>query len=577
MYAFLSAFLLCVVATPAFSQNPRTPHSLNPGGEGNSPTVATDGELSVATWHDGFPNYRIHSSVSHDQGRTWSAPVVIDNASGAYKTLHESGTRVVGDHIYVSWFDDRLGASVDQYFTMSSDGGVTWTLDRTLDKGYPAGVNPVQDYRMVANEQYIFVLMKLVTSSGTEELWGTRSADGGATWDQAHVLYDPSANADIDGFDMALSGASLTVAWLDDRDPIFPALPYEKNVWRGSFDLDVPGILQFSFLVSNGAYINGNTSAFLPSVSASGGSAIIAYVVATNGFSGPWEVRTRTFNGGGIFGWGPAVVVGDYNPGLGHSAANPHAHITANGDIFVAWEDNRNGLPQDEIFVARSTDNGVTFHEYAAPLGQGNTPRIVGSGDYLGVSFTTGTFPNYSTQMVASRNGGVDFGIPIDITGGSSGSNFASSLAFNDLYQNFLATWQSDAAMGHAGWVGGLRTQTMSPAGTFSAGNFVNFRATRFGVSEDGHEFMVVVSPGTGSTILQGDGRDIFLLHTGVLVHSYFNPVLKATLNFNGDASTPQTLFPPSFAPGTTLYAVGLSRNGGNYYSITDIFEIVTS
>lgn len=577
MHTFLTALILVVASAPAFCQNPRAPHELNPAAEGHSPVVATDGELSVVTWHDGYPNYRIHSSVSNDQGRTWSAPVVIDNASGAFKSLRESGTQVVGDHIYVSWFDDRLGASVDQYFTVSTDGGATWSLDRMLDKGYPTGVSPVQEFRMAANEQYIFVLMKLMTSAGYEEIWGTRSADGGVTWDQAHSLTNPLHNLDIDGFDLALNGAQAHMVWIDDRANGTPSNPQHSNTWRHSIDLTIPGISWWAFLMTNASDSVGNTSAFTPSVVVSGSVVVVTFCVATNGFSGPWEVRTRTLNGGGIFGWGPETVVGNYNPALGSSARNPRALFADNGDIFVTWQDSRNGLLQDEIFVARSTDVGVTFQEHPSPLGLGTGPRIAGSGDYFGISFTAGTFPNYSTHMVVSRDGGTNFGIEIDITEGVSGSNFASSLVFNDLYQNFLGTWQSNGSMNFAGWVGGLRSQTMTPAGTFSAGNLVNFRASRFGTDESGHEFMVVVSPGTGNTLIQWDWRNLFLQNTGILIASYHNPLLKATLSSNGDASTPQIPFPPSFAPGTTLYAVGVSRNGGNYDSITDVIEIVTS
>lgn len=575
MRSFLPAFLLLVASPVAFGQTPRDPHELNPAGEANAPVVATDGELTVATWHDGFPNYRIHSSVSHDQGRTWSAPVIIDNASGAFKHLRESGTIVVDGEIYVSWFDNRLGASMDQYFTRSTDGGLNWTTDTTLDKGYPAGVGPVRDFRMAANDQYIFVLMNVELGPDSHELWGTRSSDGGVSWDQAHPVMSQFETQVVEGMDLILRGDMAHLTWVDSRYGLFVPYPDERNVWYHGFDLDVPGILQSSYLISNTSSGNHNAVAFQPSIDVQGAEAIVAFTVSTNGTGPPYEVRARVRHSLGLFGWYQEVVLGNYDTNAGDSATDPKVHIHGNGEISVVWEDDRNSHGTDEIFMTRSTDLGLTFQELASPLAQGTGARIDGSGDYLGVGYTGGTFPSNGARMVVSRDGGQNFGIPLDVPQGTGGSSFVSSLAFNETYSNYFLTWQGDFASNYGGWVGGLRTQTVTPIGPFAAGNTVNFRATRFGASEGGHEFMVVASPATGSTLIQGDGRDLFLANTGVLIHSYQNPLLKATLSANGDASTPLVTFPPSFAAGTTLHFVGLSRNAGGYYSITDVIDVV--
>jgi len=87
---------------------------------------------------------------------------------------------------------------------------------------------------------------------------------------------------------------------------------------------------------------------------------------------------------------------------------------------------------------------------------------------------------------------------------------------------------------------------------------------------------MVLVSTtsGYGSAFLPGDGRDLGVGVSPVLITTSTMPSLQGTIAPDGSASTPVLTMPGRFPLGTMLYTVAVSRGGGSFGSITDSLTI---
>lgn len=114
--------------------------------------------VNVTNWIDYATNVEtIQVQRSTDQGTTWSAPITVNTIQGVGVTDPDNGTGVrSGDDIpmiavdrtsgnlYVVWQDGRFsgGTHDDIAFTMSTDGGQTWTVAQKVNQtptGIPAG------------------------------------------------------------------------------------------------------------------------------------------------------------------------------------------------------------------------------------------------------------------------------------------------------------------------------------------------------------------------------------------------------------------------------------------------------
>lgn len=556
------------VAASVSAQNARTPVQLDAGlGDSQAPAIVSEGELSAAVWKD-IVTEQLYCSVSNDQGRTWGAAVRIDDSPGGNKFVEDVGTLISGGNIIVTWRDERLSTEDDLFATVSTDGGLTWSTDVELDKGYPSGANPVREWRAAGDGSNIAVA--ITPDNGNEDLYLVYSTDGGVTWSSALSVTSHNGQCDIDQPAVIVSGDTAWVAWADNFD-----LP----TGSGSRSADVAYVSVFDFV--SGTF-TAQDVLLTPNVEAAGGDIDGDVTFAINGStvifaadvdfpaaSGADELWVNVSTDGGAT-FGGDQQVGGYTVGT-DDIDNPRVLATSTGSVLVAWEDNRSG--GDEIFAALSTDGGVTFTE-SGPFGTGGFPELKGDGDYVAVNFTGPGFPEGSLLAV-SNDGGATFGAAVDVAAGQTGDADFAELAFNSLYGNFLCMWLSDDTGVNQAYAGGLRSQSLNPIGPFTAGGTINFDGAGFGVSEAGSTMMVLISTSTGTALVPGDGRDIGLAVTPTLLTTASTPVLMATLAGDGSASTPAVTFPGSFPVGTTLSAIAIANaGGGSYGSITDVATI---
>ena len=567
MKKFLFPLVAVALAAPGYAQDVRTPVQLDAGlGKAVGPAIATDGSLTAAIWKEDVTNH-MYGSTSTDNGLTWSAAVRIDDSANSNsKFAKDIGLIVAGGNVYASWSDQRTTSGEDDlYFTMSSDGGATWTADLVIDKGLANGANDLKDWRMGVDGSTVAFMSATENDGGgfQEEAFLTVSTDGGATFGAAMaVSAHPNGTVDVDAISMVAENGFVHCVWQDNVSTTDNELFYSKyDVALGAFastDVNLGGSL-----------VGGNVENDL-GIDASGPMVAVAYQADNLPTSSAHILHVNVSVDDGTT-WGGGVQVGNYIAGT-DDADHPIVAVNSNGNVTVVYEDNRTG-GSDEIYLSTSTDGGFTWTE-SASMGVGGFPALAGDGDYMGANWTGPSFPEGS-QFTCSRDGGLTWGPVADLAAGQTGDADFAELAFNSLYGNFVAVWLTDDTTINQIYAGGARCQTITPNGPFAAGNPINFDGSNFGASEAGNEFMVLASTATGVANIPGDGRDVGLSITPVLIQAAASPALKGTILADGSAATPIVSFPGSFTTGTTLYFVGLSRTGGTYASITDVTSIV--
>ncbi|MCP4278129.1 MAG: DUF5011 domain-containing protein, partial [Gammaproteobacteria bacterium] len=162
----------------------------------------------------------------------------------------------------------------------------------------------------------------------------------------------------------------------------------------------------------------GASSAYNPQISSDGKGNI--YVTWEDSRNGSFDIYFNSSSDYGVTWKGDKRL--DTGDALGASSAyNPQVSSDGNGNVYVTWMDHRNG-PKDDIYFNSSSDYGVTW--------QGD--KRLDTGDAPGASQST------CPQISSDRNGNV-YVTWMDIRYGSG---------FTDIYFNsssdYGATWQGE-------------------------------------------------------------------------------------------------------------------------------------
>ncbi|MCP4093493.1 MAG: hypothetical protein GY747_08590 [Planctomycetes bacterium] len=567
MKKILLPLVVAAIAAPGYAQNARSPQQLDAGlGKPLGPSVSTSGDLTATMWKEDGTN-NMYAAVSTDNGNSWGTAVRIDSdLTAASKFANDLGLVVSGGNIYAVWSDDRVLASdAEAMFTMSSDGGTTWQPDMGLPKGYPSGGNDLKAWKLMADGNTVVMVCATENDGGgaQEELFVTVSIDAGANWAAAvPASTHPNGTVDVDLMSAALANGVVHMVWQDNTSGT-------NEAFYSSYDIGTSTMTAQDVLVSAG--LAGGTVENDIFIAANGNTVAIGMQADNLPTSSAHQLNINVSTDGGAT-WGGDVQVGSYVVGT-DDTDHPVLAVTSAGNVIAACEDNRNGT--DEMFAYTSTDGGVTWTE-AGPFGGGGFPSIGGNGDYVAINWTGPSYPEGS-MVVASSDGGVNWGAPLDLAAGQINDADYAEIAFNDKYANFVAVWLDDSATGtNEMFAGGFRSQGLTGNGPFSAGLPVNFSGAGWGVSEAGNSFMVLVSTtsGYGSAFLPGDGRDLGVGVSPVLITTSTMPSLQGTIAPDGSASTPVLTMPGRFPLGTMLYTVAVSRGGGSFGSITDSLTI---
>lgn len=194
--------------------------------------VSGDGQSVVVIWEDNRSALPLMATAedvlcnySTDGGQTWQPSAFALNIATSGPDVDSDVDRLWidadGDTFHVTWEEDDtsgLGGAEDVYYTRSTDGGMTWSNPIILNP--VPGVGDVDDPKVAADSGNVVVTWA-APDTGNDDLWVAVSNDGGATFAPAAVVdSDPAGN--VDEPIVEVRGMTAIVA-CNENDPTTPA------------------------------------------------------------------------------------------------------------------------------------------------------------------------------------------------------------------------------------------------------------------------------------------------------------------------------------------------------------------
>ncbi|MFC1594113.1 hypothetical protein ACFL38_02175 [Candidatus Omnitrophota bacterium] len=271
--------------------------------------------------------------------------VRVDDSGASSSLQYDSSIAVdASGNIYVAWGDKRNGNS-DIYFSKSTDGGFTFepnirvddTGSETSSQGGPS---------IAVDNSNIYVVWG-DGRNGNSDIYFSKSIDGGFTFEPNVRVDDTGSATSNQGSASIVVDASGTiyVVWNDKRNENYD-IYFSKSIDNG---------LTFEPNVRVDDTGSDTSHQMYPSLAAdASGNIFVAWQDMRNG---NWDIYFAKSTNGGIS-FLSDVRVDDTGSAVGYQL-DPSLAADASGNIFVAWEDNRNG--NYDIFFSKSINGGVSF------------------------------------------------------------------------------------------------------------------------------------------------------------------------------------------------------------------------
>jgi predicted neuraminidase len=302
-------------------------------GDSKWPAVAVDsvGNLHLV-WCDSTPsNYEIYYRKSTDGGTTWTSAQRLTWTSG--NSIFPAIAVDSSDNLHVVWCDSTP-SNYEIYYKKSTDGGITWTSAKRLT--WSSGVSWYPAIA-VGSSGHLYMVWQDDTP-GNEEIYYSKSVDGGATWSSAQRLTWTALFSGVPAIIVDSSGY-LHIVWYDST-PGNNEIYYKKST-NGGANWTSAQRLTYALGGSMWPAIAVDSSGPLHLVWADNklGDFDIYYRKTLDGGDTWTSAQRLTWNSGAS--WYPAIAV------------------ISTGHLHVVWEDNMPG--NFEIYYKKSTDGGSTW------------------------------------------------------------------------------------------------------------------------------------------------------------------------------------------------------------------------
>lgn len=319
-------------------------------------SIACKGDTVYLAWTDdrnGSPlwdNSRIYFSKSIDAGNTWSPNMMV---SLDLDTLFCRGSYIALDYfsnIYVAYVGlSQNDNDRDVYFTKSTDGGSSFTPSIMVNDSAVVKWQVLGSIAVDSGGQYVYVVWADSRNGHDEDIYMARSTDSG-------VSFLPSVRVN-DGVDSAdqwypviacdNSGQYVYVAWQDSRDTLHGGDVYFSR------STDYGQMFQPDICV-NDTITTGYTKQGNPTIYYCNNIIHIAWRDERDDFT---IYYNRSTDGGISF--GVDTKVRDDTNGAG---MYPSIAADDSGRIYLVWEDSRTfGSTGYDIYFSFSDDSGTTF------------------------------------------------------------------------------------------------------------------------------------------------------------------------------------------------------------------------
>lgn len=394
----------------------------------------------------------IFSSTTLTNGASWSAAVKVNiNDASPTRTDEEPQIDTDGAGTWITaWVSDEdvvtNGTDNDVLYSRSFDNGATWSSSQLLTRtGAPAANDGDAGLAITTNRVGDWVAIYASTDDanqgfGTDpDILASRSLDNGSTW-LGPVAVNRDAATDIStAFDNGTDGLSnVRLALVSDRESVFIAAWTSTHDFDGVADTDKD--IFYARSTDNGATWTGH--GVLNSY-ANGDTRVDANISLATDFLGNWIAVWNTDFDNGVSGfdddifvsrsvdngvtWSNAELLNSNGAGDIRADESPVIRTDGTGNWIVTWDsdDNIGGTSGDDLdmFVSLSKNIGTTW----------STPRLLhanGGGDTGGDSdgtIETDRSGNWISVWSSNENF-AGAGIDADIFSGS----FALGLSVNE-------------------------------------------------------------------------------------------------------------------------------------------------
>lgn len=297
-------------------------------------------------WSDTTHSY-IYVTTSSDGGNYWwEFGRLVDDSTWSLKISPVLVTDIMGT-AYAVWEDSR-GDSMDIYFAKSTDEGNTWTNPniKVSDSSVATREFPSITVDTLSNIYVVWQDNRL----GRWDIYFTKSTDGGLNWKLPDIPITDSLEGGHTKPVIEQYSDTLYLIWSN-------SIGDSSHIYFGkSTDF---GDTWFTRRISNVDTLERG----LPSLDVRGS---LISVVWQDERTGESHIYFSSSTDGGLS-WLDNIRVDDGTDGEKY---HPSIGIDDWGDIYVAWDDERNGHSQ--IYFAKSEDIGSTWTSPNMLIGDGD-------------------------------------------------------------------------------------------------------------------------------------------------------------------------------------------------------------
>jgi len=279
-------------------------------------------------WDGGGVDDEIYINCSNDYGVNWFSSYRQVNSNVPYPyDVHQEPTACLDDsgHVYVAWVDNRGATGVEKliFFNVSSDYGQTWPADQGVTGGSGTVTRHPQMRCDNSGNAYLAFQFNKYGLPANDYLYFVHSADYGQSFLGATLVSGYTENFQLESD----NAGHVYAAWSDLQNGDYHKLKFRQS---DNYGWTWGTVLQVSNAndVENGNFRFNDQGRNLS-------------VVWEN--NEPWQgiYFNRSTNYGTS--WQTSDIRVDNNPGSTIPTGKPSLAAGVNGNIYAAWEDERNG------------------------------------------------------------------------------------------------------------------------------------------------------------------------------------------------------------------------------------------
>ena len=318
-------------------------------------------------------------AVSNDNGITFNTiNLSIADPNGPTDANNISPPVVSGNNVYVTWEEDENDATFEEdiFIAVSNDNGITFnTINLSIaDPNGPTDANNISPPVVSGNNVYVTWTEYEDDNTNENDAFIAVSNDNGITFNTINLsIADPNGPTDANNISPpVVSGNNVYVTWTEYEDDntnendAFIAVSNDNGITFNTINLSI-------------ADPNGPTDAnnISPPV-VSGNNVYVTWTEYEDDNTNENDAFIAVSNDNGITFNTINLSIADPNGPT--DANNISPPVVSGNNVYVTWlEDEDDTTFEEDIFIAVSNDNGITFNTINLSIADPNGPTDANS------------------------------------------------------------------------------------------------------------------------------------------------------------------------------------------------------